>query len=107
MTSPSALTLRRVPQVEKTWEDLCAQMLTIRQIFLYLDRSYVIAASGVRSLFEMGLQLFRTHLAAHPEVTRAFDVNSSLNPELSSVSTPSLVPTLTCTPTQSRHRPRH
>ena len=44
-------------------------MLTIRQIFLYLDRSYVIAASGVRSLFEMGLQLFRTHLAAHPEVT--------------------------------------
>ena len=56
-------------QVEKTWEDVCAQMLTIRQIFLYLDRSYVIAASGVRSLFEMGLQLFRTHLAAHPEVT--------------------------------------
>lgn len=54
--------------MEKTWEDLCAQMLTIRQIFLYLDRSYVIAASGVRSLFEMGLQLFRTHLAAHPEV---------------------------------------
>ena len=44
-------------------------MLTIRQIFLYLDRSYVIAASGVRSLFEMGLQLFRTHLAAHPEVS--------------------------------------
>lgn len=55
-------------QVEKTWEDLCAQMLTIRQIFLYLDRAYVISASGVRSLFEMGLQLFRNHLAAHPEV---------------------------------------
>ena len=55
-------------QVERTWEDLCSQLLTVRQIFLYLDRSYVISASGVRSLFEMGLQLFRSHLAAHPEV---------------------------------------
>ena len=66
---PATDSAPRLEQVEKTWEDLCAQMLTIRQIFLYLDRSYVIAASGVRSLFEMGLQLFRTHLAAHPEVT--------------------------------------
>lgn len=55
-------------QVEKTWEDLSAQMLTIRQIFLYLDRSYVISATGVRSLYEMGLQLFRKHLAEHPQV---------------------------------------
>lgn len=55
-------------QVEATWEDLCRQMLTIRQVFLYLDRSYVVASPGVRSLFDMGLQLFRTHLAKHPEV---------------------------------------
>ena len=43
-------------------------MLTIRQIFLYLDRTYVISTSSVRSLFEMGLQLFGGHLARHPEV---------------------------------------
>lgn len=43
-------------------------MLTIRQIFLYLDRTYVISTSAVRSLFEMGLQLFGGHLARHPEV---------------------------------------
>ena len=75
---PLTLTaLRLSRQVEKTWEDLCAQMLTIRQIFLYLDRSYVIAASGVRSLFEMGLQLFRTHLAAHPEVLHQYIVTTA------------------------------
>lgn len=43
-------------------------MLIIRSIFLYLDRTYVISTSGVRSLFEMGLQLFGGHLAQHPEV---------------------------------------
>ena len=43
-------------------------MLTIRLIFLYLDRTYVITATSVRSLFDMGLHLFRKHLALHPEV---------------------------------------
>ena len=38
------------------------------QVFLYMDRSYVVATPGVRSLFDMGLQLFRTHLARHREV---------------------------------------
>lgn len=56
-------------QVEATWEDMCQQMLTIRQVFLYMDRSYVVATPGVRSLFDMGLQLFRTHLAQHREVS--------------------------------------
>ncbi|KAK9823559.1 hypothetical protein WJX72_003747 [[Myrmecia] bisecta] len=52
------------------WHDHTSQMLTIRSIFLYLDRTYVISTTGVRSLFEMGLQLFRTHLASHPQVER-------------------------------------
>ena len=47
-------------------------MLTIRSIFLYLDRTYVISTSGVRSLFEMGLQLFGGHLQQHPEVGSFF-----------------------------------
>lgn len=55
-------------QVAACWKDHCDQMLTIRSIFLYLDRTYVISTSGVRSLFEMGLQLFGGHLAQHPEV---------------------------------------
>lgn len=56
--------------VEDTWNDHCSQMLTIRSIFLYLDRTYVLSASGVKSLFDMGLQLFRVHLSVHPEVEK-------------------------------------
>ncbi len=55
-------------QMNDAWQDHCSQMLTIRSIFLYLDRTYVISNSTVRSIFDMGLQLFRLHLATHPEV---------------------------------------
>ena len=55
-------------QVAAAWTDHTAHMLTLRSIFLYLDRTYVAAAAGVRSLFDMGLQLFCAHLDLHPEV---------------------------------------
>ena len=55
-------------QMHRCWEEHTSQMLTIRSIFLYLDRSYVLAASSVRSLYEMGLQQFRAHLVQHAEV---------------------------------------
>ncbi|KAK9797070.1 hypothetical protein WJX73_002435 [Symbiochloris irregularis] len=55
-------------QVAAAWTDHTAHMLTLRSIFLYLDRTHVAAASGVRSLFDMGLQLFCAHLDLHPEV---------------------------------------
>ncbi|XP_010495750.1 PREDICTED: cullin-4 [Camelina sativa] len=54
--------------VEKCWQDFCDQMLMIRSIALTLDRKYVIQNSNVRSLWEMGLQLFRKHLSLAPEV---------------------------------------
>ncbi|KAL4200513.1 hypothetical protein AMTRI_Chr02g253910 [Amborella trichopoda] len=54
--------------VEKCWQDLCDQLLMIRGIALYLDRTYVIQTSIVRSLWDMGLQLFRKHLSLCPEV---------------------------------------
>ena len=47
----------------------CPQMLMIRQIFLYLDRTHVIATTATRSLFDMGLALLRKHLAQHPTVS--------------------------------------
>lgn len=56
--------------VEDTWNHHCNQMLTIRSIFLYLDRTYVLNASGVKSLFDMGLQLFRVHLSVHPDIEK-------------------------------------
>eukprot|EP00753_Platysulcus_tardus_P021034 PLAT8591.1.p1 GENE.PLAT8591.1~~PLAT8591.1.p1 ORF type:complete len:738 (+),score=309.97 PLAT8591.1:37-2250(+) len=56
--------------VEGTWKEHCEAMTLVRQIFLYLDRTYVIQSAdvAVRSLFDMGLALFRKHLQAHVEV---------------------------------------
>ncbi|RYR25494.1 hypothetical protein Ahy_B02g059283 [Arachis hypogaea] len=44
--------------VERCWQDLCDQMLIIQSIALYLDRTYVKQTANVRSLRDMGLQLF-------------------------------------------------
>ncbi|CAK9867204.1 unnamed protein product [Sphagnum jensenii] len=64
--SPDAVVF--LSHVESCWQDHCDQMLVIRSIALYLDRTYVIQNSGVRSLWDMGLQLFRRHLSACSEV---------------------------------------
>ncbi len=60
-------------KAHSVWRDYCRQMLTIRSIFLYLDRSYVASGQlggGLRSLFDMGLALFRQHLLSLPQVRR-------------------------------------
>jgi len=54
--------------VERCWQDFCDQMLMIRGIALYLDRTYVKQTPNVRSLWDMGLQLFRKHLSLASEV---------------------------------------
>ncbi|GAB4829360.1 hypothetical protein Ancab_019031 [Ancistrocladus abbreviatus] len=54
--------------IEKCWQDLCDQLLMIRGIALYLDRTYVKQTPNIRSLWDMGLQLFRKHLSLCPEV---------------------------------------
>ncbi|KAH7568571.1 hypothetical protein JRO89_XS06G0016500 [Xanthoceras sorbifolium] len=54
--------------VERCWQDLCNQMLMIRGIALVLDRTYVKQTQNVRSLWDMGLQLFRKYLSSYSEV---------------------------------------
>ncbi|GFY80642.1 cullin4 [Actinidia rufa] len=54
--------------IEKCWQDFCDQMLIIRGIALYLDRTYVKQTPNVRSMWDMGLQLFRKHLSLAAEV---------------------------------------
>ncbi len=46
-----------LPLLDTTWRAHCDHMLTLRSIYLYLDRTYVIQSS-VRSLWEMGLGLY-------------------------------------------------
>ena len=54
--------------VDGCWRDHCEQMLTIRSVFLYLDRTHVMQSAAKKSLWDMGLQLFRAHLERRPEV---------------------------------------
>ncbi|CAN4082016.1 unnamed protein product [Withania somnifera] len=54
--------------VERCWQDFCDQMLMIRGIALYLDRTYVKQTPNRHSLWDMGLQLFRKHLCLASEV---------------------------------------
>lgn len=50
------------------WTAHCEEMLTLRSVFLYLDRTYVMQTANKKSLWEMGLASFRTHLSARPDV---------------------------------------
>ena len=40
--------------VDRVWQEHCEQMNTVRNIFLYLDRSYALQTPGVRSLWDLG-----------------------------------------------------
>jgi hypothetical protein len=63
-------------RADAVWQDYCAQMLTVRCIFLYLDRTFVIGLPGLRSIFDMGLQLLRAHLDRSPQARRAGGVGA-------------------------------
>ncbi|KAJ3401697.1 hypothetical protein HDU80_005791, partial [Chytriomyces hyalinus] len=41
------------------WLQFCRSQIMIRSIFLYLDRTYVIQTQGVKSIWDMGLDVFR------------------------------------------------
>jgi len=60
-------TLAFLTLIDACWTGHCDEMLTLRSIFLYLDRTHVMQTSK-RSLWEMGLSLFRAHLAERPDV---------------------------------------
>uniref|UniRef100_UPI00398E74BC cullin-4A-like isoform X2 n=1 Tax=Pristiophorus japonicus TaxID=55135 RepID=UPI00398E74BC len=49
-------------KINKCWQDHCRQMIMIRSIFLFLDRTYVLQSSMLPSIWDIGLELFRTHV---------------------------------------------
>ncbi|KAJ3022695.1 Cullin-4 [Thoreauomyces humboldtii] len=55
----SANTTSILAAVETSWRAFCQQMISIRMVFLYLDRTYVLHNAGLRSLWDMGLDLYR------------------------------------------------
>ncbi|NWU94020.1 CUL4B protein, partial [Upupa epops] len=55
-------------KIDKCWQDHCRQMIMIRSIFLFLDRTYVLQNSMLPSIWDMGLELFRTHVISDQKV---------------------------------------
>lgn len=53
-------------RADALWRGHCESMLTVRCIFLYLDRTHVMGLPGLRSLFDVGLRLLRAHLERSP-----------------------------------------
>lgn len=61
-------------KIDKCWQDHCRQMIMIRSIFLFLDRTYVLQNSMLPSIWDMGLELFRTHIISDQKVqTKTID----------------------------------
>jgi len=55
-------------QVDCVWRDYCEQLNTVRNIFLYLDRSYASACAGVKPIWDAGNNLFRQQVDNYPEL---------------------------------------
>ncbi|KAG0088979.1 Cullin-4 [Podila epicladia] len=45
--------------VHTAWSDHCRQMIMIRSIFLYLDRTFALQTLGISTIWELGLDLWR------------------------------------------------
>ncbi|NXP44884.1 CUL4A protein, partial [Heliornis fulica] len=55
-------------KINNCWQDHCRQMIMIRSIFLFLDRTYVLQNSMLPSIWDMGLELFRNHVISDKQV---------------------------------------
>eukprot|EP01112_Ceratiomyxa_fruticulosa_P022104 TRINITY_DN8006_c0_g2_i1.p1 TRINITY_DN8006_c0_g2~~TRINITY_DN8006_c0_g2_i1.p1 ORF type:complete len:753 (-),score=129.64 TRINITY_DN8006_c0_g2_i1:148-2406(-) len=56
--------------VNSAWTDHCDRMIKIRSVFLYLDRTFVMQSQSLRSLWDLGLYLFRTHITSNEDVLK-------------------------------------
>lgn len=57
-------------KMDECWQSHCQQMIMICSIFLYLDRTYVLQNPTVHSIWDMGLDLFRSHIAMNSTVQK-------------------------------------
>ncbi|NWS31123.1 CUL4A protein, partial [Polioptila caerulea] len=72
--SDSLDSLLFLKKINKCWQDHCRQMIMIRSIFLFLDRTYVLQNSVLPSIWDMGLELFRNHIISDKQVqTKTID----------------------------------
>uniref|UniRef100_A0A3Q3JD57 Cullin family profile domain-containing protein n=1 Tax=Monopterus albus TaxID=43700 RepID=A0A3Q3JD57_MONAL len=65
---PLHLLVLFLKKIDKCWQDHCRQMIMIRSIFLFLDRTYVLQNSMLPSIWDMGLELFRFYIISDLKV---------------------------------------
>uniref|UniRef100_A0A3B3HAS0 Cullin 4B n=1 Tax=Oryzias latipes TaxID=8090 RepID=A0A3B3HAS0_ORYLA len=65
---PSQFDVLFLKKIDKCWQDHCRQMIMIRSIFLFLDRTYVLQNSMLPSIWDMGLELFRFYIISDLKV---------------------------------------
>eukprot|EP00889_Picochlorum_renovo_P007915 jgi/Picre1/34945/NNA_002411.t1 len=58
----TAYSEQMLDQVGGLWDVYCSQLMLIRHIFLYLDRTHLLMKSEHRSVFEMGLRYFKEYM---------------------------------------------
>ncbi|GAO52034.1 hypothetical protein G7K_6122-t1 [Saitoella complicata NRRL Y-17804] len=63
-----------VTAIEQSWSRWCERLGMIRQIFFYLDRTYILQTQGLLSIWDTGLDLFKKRIADH-EALRADMMN--------------------------------
>lgn len=61
-TEESLDNLTFLKNMNRCWQDHCRQTIMIRSIFLFLDRTYVLQNALLPSIWDTGLELFRTHV---------------------------------------------
>ncbi|XP_015235863.1 PREDICTED: cullin-4A [Cyprinodon variegatus] len=57
-------------RMNRCWQDHCRQTIMIRSIFLFLDRTYVLQNSLLPSIWDTGLELFRTHIVSDAAIQK-------------------------------------
>uniref|UniRef100_A0AAX7SP82 Cullin-4B n=1 Tax=Astatotilapia calliptera TaxID=8154 RepID=A0AAX7SP82_ASTCA len=65
---PFTVSVLFLKKIDKCWQDHCRQMIMIRSIFLFLDRTYVLQNSMLPSIWDMGLELFRFYIISDLKV---------------------------------------
>ncbi|KXS17899.1 cullin-4A [Gonapodya prolifera JEL478] len=57
---PPSASLAFLAEVRDAWTEHCRQMLLIRSLFLYLDRTYALQTNGIHPIWELSVDMFRT-----------------------------------------------
>lgn len=51
--------------MNECWQAHCRQMIMVRSIFLFLDRTFVLQNPSISSIWDLGLELFRSHIISN------------------------------------------